>query len=346
MISIVRKEVFFWVTHALICIEFPVYYTFSLIILLKKGLPTYYVAWTLLLSVICDIMCVLMHEMGHLLVGATLGFELFDLEIPFLAVKKRNTGWEIRICEGRQHYCYMKSGGSRLFSQKAVLYYFGGSLFNILAALFAFLFIKTHFLIAGGIIIYELSAGLRNIIPNSKRKYNDGTVIRLLMADSYNGELVRRQMNVLSDLLLNKALSEIECIKEKIEVQNENDLSFFLRIMKVYLELERRDVAEAREQIDDMEGKILDCSADMQNRFLCEKLFIYCLDNSPEVEKIYKGYLDKKPQKDIHYYISTWCYEMKTDKKTEKLTELKKMLEIYAYGKEEDSILRLKLRML
>ncbi|MBR5992993.1 MAG: hypothetical protein IK018_04255 [Lachnospiraceae bacterium] len=240
----------------------------------------------------------------------------------------------------------MKSKESHLFTEKAVLYYLGGSLCNFITAVLALAFFKKHFLIFGGIIIYELSVGIQNIIPNLKRNYNDGTVIRLLVTDRYNGELLRRQMDILSDILLSKTLSEIECIDENIEVEKENDLSFFLRMMKVYLELERGDAIRAEIQIGDIAANICDYSIDMQNRFLCEKLFIYSLNKSHETEKIYEEYMATKPRKDLYYYISILCYETMICKNREREAGLKKILERSINGEEDDTILRLKLRML
>lgn len=78
----IGKNIIYWLRHAVIRVEFLLFYLISLLFFLKNGIHTYHVAWTLPIAVLCDILSLFVHEMGYLLLGSMVGFRLLDLDQP------------------------------------------------------------------------------------------------------------------------------------------------------------------------------------------------------------------------------------------------------------------------
>lgn len=327
-------------------IEFLIFYLVCLFHFMKNGIHTYYIAWTLLIALLCDPISLFVHEMGHLFFGSLAGFKLFDLGIPFVIIQKQKNGWIICKNVNNKNYCFMKKKKRHVSKEGYIFYYCGGFWANYLVALVCLLLYKKYFLVMCGVAIYNLSTGIKNMIPNQRRKYSDGTVVTLIFSDSKTIDLISQQMCVQSNLLLVNSLAEISCISDTIKVKKENDLSLFSKIMKIYLCLEQKKLDECVRQIDYIENDILNYSFDMQKIYWCERLFIYSIIEHPDAKKIYEFYMSLKPEKTIDFYCSIYCYGIVEHVSGIEIDEIRIILQNYLVRNEGNVIANMKAHFL
>lgn len=304
VVAKIGKNIIYWLSHAVMRVEFLVFYLISLLFFLKSEIHTYHVVWTFPIAVLSDILSLLIHEMGHLLVGSMAGFCLFDLSIPFFRLKRVKRGWVVERNVEHRYYCSMKPWKEKR-SYRA--YYSGGVVANFLFVLIVVLAGRSYVLLVCGCSLYNIGTGIRNMIPNRRRRYTDGTVLQIMKEFPRIVVYITQQMYVNAGLLLGKTLSELPIALDVIEEDGENDFTFYTRMMQIYLCLEKGKMDECFCKMKVLERNISEYSAEMQKLYLCERLFIDSLLKCGDVEAIYDMYRKCKPERTIEHYSAIYC---------------------------------------
>ncbi len=339
----IGKNIIYWLRHAVIRVEFLLFYLISLLFFLKNGIHTYHVAWTLPIAVLCDILSLFVHEMGHLLLGSMVGFRLFDLGIPFFLLQRKKRGWVIKGNVEHRYYCSMEP---RKEKRSYRVYYCGGFLVNFLFALIVVPSWKVSFVLMCGSTLYNFGTGIRNMIPNRRRRYSDGTVLQLMKESPRIEDYIAQQMYVEAGLLLGKTLSELPITLDAIAEEVENDIIFFTRMMQIYLCLEQGKMEECVCRMKVLERNIAEYSLEMQKLYLCERLFLDSLLKCEDVESVFDMYRKCKWERTIEHYCAIYCYGVWKHKNGVQVERIAPILQSYFVRNEANALVRLKARLL
>lgn len=352
-IAVKRKKECSMVLKFLVCVfmkaHFFIFYFVSLCYLLKWRAHTYYVAYVLPLAMLSYIISVLMHEMGHLLFGYCMGFKLYHLGIPFFEFQKKECKWKIIKNINGNNYCYMKYIKDGYPTINFILYYLGGCIINFFVAIICLCNVDKGIAISlcrCGLGIYSLSIGLKNIIPNIHKKYNDGTVVLVLLRDHKVKNLIGIQMKIDSELMAGKKLYDFEPFMEIEGLKKESDLSLFVHMVNYYIYLDKRLYLRAEQEVNIMEENRDLYSEDLGQLVLIEKLLIYSLSQKIVAEQVFKEITMMKLQKNFDYYCAICGFMSYKGYEQNDICQIESILINYLERNEPNEYMRVKAKVL
>lgn len=330
-------------------INFVIYYVLGLFYLWNYGVGTIYIIYTLPIAIYAYIFSTVIHEFGHLFFGKCVGFELFRIGFPLIILFKTKGKWNINLNRGGNSYCYMRDKKASSDIIQYILYYAGGCFGNFFCVILGIITRPQEPLINLlwlGVIIYSAGKGTSNIIPNMKKIYSDGSVIRCLQKEKNNMNLIRVQMAVNEKIQMGMDLKEFNIFNEVDEIKKETDLSFFVHMVNYYIYLDRAMYLKAETEIRSLEEKLKFYSLNSQQQFLVEKLFIYSIQNKVEAKTAYDEMMMQKPQHNFDFYCAVYCYLKFREISFEYVDQIELMLKNYIEHCEANEYMRIKERIL
>lgn len=271
-------------------------------------------------AVVCHEICIFVHELGHLIMGLLSGYSFLSFRVASFVIVRQNGSWKLKrqTIAGTGGQCLMVPPDSDEPEKvPAMMYHFGGGLFNILTVLITLPFaLKAENLYAGVflymMIIISVSQILMNLVPMKLPLPNDG----------YNMMLIRRSIDdriAMYNILRMKAYSDQRPSRmpEKLFVfSEEGEYSRISKLMYASRLLDEKQIGEAEEVFRECARKDDRTPGEYYRlEAACGLLFCLLTERAPvqEIEQVYdeelKKYIagSKKHQMDKHVLL--YAYE-------------------------------------
>lgn len=221
--------------------------------ILFKFLKALYI---ILCCVVSIELAVIIHELGHLLMGKLIGYKVGYYRIGSFAFVKLDGKWKYTRCDGaigtRGQCIMIPPENDHPEKVPAVLYHLGGGIFNLLtAAISILLFLSVHILFLRQFLILlacvSIALAILNLVPMTISVPNDGyNALRAMKCEADKVAMYRiLRINGISDL------TPSEMPPELYEYSEEGEYSRVSKMLRSYYHLDRKEFEEAEKLLSE-----------------------------------------------------------------------------------------------
>ena len=308
---------------------------------------------SLISFIVCFVLQIAIHELGHLMAGKISGYKLLWIGIFNTTFVKKGRKW-IRIkinVEGILGHCLMSPPEMKNGKFPFVFYTLGGSLMNFLVSAISlalyFIFFPTYwiFVTFAGVGIF---LGIINIIPlNIGGIANDGyDVLKRLKSDAERRSfwhLCRFYEDMIIKDVRPRDMSDEQLALLSSKENQDNDLDVVVEIFRLNRLCDRHEFEKAKILTE----KLLNTSDDMialvKNDLICALLFLELIGEcrKEEVERLYtkelKDYIkttSSYPSRQLLLYAYAKLFLQDDTEATKALEKFNKVALSYPFGGE------------
>lgn len=187
----------------------------------------------------------LIHELGHLVFGLFNNYEFISLTLFGLTIYRENNNIKVRY-DG-----WTNAMGALIMAPKIkastknnILYYLGGSIFNLISLVFLvlfFIFDPANRLYIGIAIFVGITLLLTNLIPKEiKGLYNDGYLVKMYMSDKDSTSFSQVFQNYQRELIAGTRPRDLELLDQTFQ---DDTLGVFINLLMYYKGLDQWDIS-------------------------------------------------------------------------------------------------------
>ena len=201
-------------------------------------------------AIVCSyVLCIILHETGHLFMGKLTGYTMVSFRIGSVKLYKRHGKWALthEKIPGTLGQCIMMPPISDEPEKTPVLlYYFGGGLFNLLTAavVLPFCIWSTNGYIREiSILLFAISLGMAiiNLVPAKIITPNDGYNIKLAMKNPAERKAIYNILQITG----NHEQSLGEMPASFFEYDEESEYGATMKMLRGYRHLDKDEFEEA-----------------------------------------------------------------------------------------------------
>ena len=292
----------------------------------------------LALMVVAYILAIVIHEFGHLCMGALSGYSFVSFRIGPIDIVNECGHIKVivkKITESPGQCIMMPPDSKEPEKVPAILYHLGGGLFNVLTVLTALIIIlvsKYYYLKAFCFLIgfFSLLLAALNLIPGTISNPNDGYNAKLCLKSKVDRKTIYHMLRIISNL--SQSFGDIS--ESEYSYSEECAYAPIMTFLKGYHYLDRGDFSTAEILFEKCADKEKNSKAYNRTEACKELLFCRLLRNasSEEIESLHdtelKEYLEKSQKNSLGCARVLYAYYKLYAKDMIRADEVRRRIEV------------------
>ncbi len=290
------------------------------------------------LMVVAYILAIVIHEFGHMCMGAMSGYSFVSFRIGPIEIVNESGHVKVSVkrITGVLGQCIMLPPDSKEPEKvPAIPYHMGGGLFNLLTALIAlliFIFSKYYYLKVFCVLIglFSFALAALNIIPGIISAPNDGYNAKLCYKSLADRKAIYHMLRIVGNL----TLSPGEIPESEFSYSEEGVYAPIMTFLKGYHYLDRGDVSNAEILFEKCADKEKNSMAYYRIEACKELLFCRLIRNASkeEIEALFdtelRDYLEKSKKNSLSSARALYAYYTLFEKNTAKAGEERQRIDV------------------